>query len=58
MKIIIPCKYCKSTKTSFVSQNDSSVKELNNDIASAITSHYWRGISANNDNIVLEVIIS
>lgn len=53
--ILIPCKYQKHDGKKYLSQKEASVKCLHNKVSSAITSHYWRGISCNGDNIILVI---
>ncbi len=55
MRVNIPCKYRKHDGTGYLSQQEASVVQLNCKYASTVTSHYWRGISSNMDNIVLVV---
>ena len=55
MIVNIPCKYKKHDGNGYLSQSEASVCQLGCDYASTVTSHYWRGISCNMDNIVLVV---
>lgn len=53
---IHPCKLHKAEKDRFVSVEEHYVYEIDCEIASTITSRYYKGISAHRDNAVLEVV--
>lgn len=56
MIIQIPCVLDKNgSKGEFISFDKAKVKELNIKVAHAVTSRYYKGIGANNDNMVLEI---
>ena len=53
--INVPYKSCKHDGNGYLKQSDASITKINCDYASTVTSHYWRGISNNMDNIVLVI---
>lgn len=55
-KRLIPCQLNKSKGNSFLRLSDASIFNVNQDYASTITARYYKGIGANHDNMVIEVI--
>lgn len=53
----IPCKLQKVKDGKYASQDDIGIYGFNSEVASTLTSHYYKGVNANGDNIVLEVFL-
>lgn len=49
----IPCKFDKNNGNGFKSINEATVRNLNAKVTSTVTARYYKGISANNDNMVI-----
>lgn len=49
------CKFHKMPNGKLSSLKDARICDINHPFASAITNHYYRGISAHKDNMVIEI---